>query len=281
MGAPARWARSASGPSGSRRGVPPSGGIAWAQRVASRGLPRRADGQHLAVGGPADQLRGGVAPPREPTGGAAVDRRDEHLRRPLARRRPRHRRAVGRDPGPGHRHAVGREPVGAAAADRRGPHVVFRDEDERVAVQMGVAEVAGGHGETVARSPDRPAARRRWFSDERDFSSRRSPRLSGARGRCRRPPHRSRHPRARLLGRRGRVGRRVGHRPHRQPPTRQPHSAAPRTPGTHPAGAPHSRQRLHSRQRPRPGSAPDPAASPGATARPAPPVRHRRSGTAP
>ena len=128
-------------------------------RVASRRLARRADDQHLALGGPTDQLRGGVAPPGEPPRGAAVDRRDEHLRRLLAGRRPRHEGAVGRDPGPGHRHAVGREPVGAAPADRRGPHVVLRDQDERVAVQMGVAEVARGHAETVARrSTDRHRA---------------------------------------------------------------------------------------------------------------------------
>ena len=73
---------------------------------------------------------------------------------PSRLRRPRDAGAVGRDAGRRHRHAVGGEPVGAAPGDRRGPDVVLGDEDECVAVQMGVAQVAAGHGETVARHPD-------------------------------------------------------------------------------------------------------------------------------
>ena len=135
-------------------------------RVAPRRLPRRAHRQHLALGRPADQLGGVVAPPGEPPRGAALDLRDEHLRRPLPRRRPRHEGAVGRDPGAGHRHPVGGEAVGAASVDRRRPQVVLGDEDERVAVEVGVAQVTRGHGETVARHPDDSAP---WISCESDF----------------------------------------------------------------------------------------------------------------
>ena len=118
--------------------------------VAPRRLPGRADGQHVAVGGPADQPGRVVAPPGEPARAPAVDRGDEDLGRRLPRRRPRHPGAVRGEAGPRHRHVVGREAVGPPSADRGGPHVVLRDEDERVAVQVRMAQVAGGHVETVA-----------------------------------------------------------------------------------------------------------------------------------
>ncbi len=67
----------------SRRGVPPAGGIAYAQRAPRGGLPGRAHRQHLAVGRPAERLPARVTPVRQPARAAAVD---------VARRRPPARR---------------------------------------------------------------------------------------------------------------------------------------------------------------------------------------------
>ncbi|GAA3108084.1 hypothetical protein GCM10017687_20300 [Streptomyces echinatus] len=111
--------------------------------VPEAGPAVRAEREHPPVRQPAVHPRAAVAPVRQAFGGAALDGGDVHFRGAVPGGGPGEVSAVGRYPGPVHRHVVGADPPGPAAVERREPDVVLGDEGHQVAVQMGVTEIGG------------------------------------------------------------------------------------------------------------------------------------------
>ena len=107
------------------------------------GLVRRGGDQDPAVGGPAQDRGRRAPPPGQPPGGPALDVHRVGLAVPVAGGGPGHGPAVRGEPRVLDRRAVVGQPPGAAAVDRREPHVVGGHEGDQVGTDVGVAQV--GH----------------------------------------------------------------------------------------------------------------------------------------
>jgi len=101
--------------------------------------------EHFAIAIPAHDIRA-VAVPGEPLRQPAAEGHHVGLGRPFVRSAERDPASVGRDGRRGFGPGMGREALRVAAREAGAPQVAFSDEDDRVTVYGGLAEIGGERG---------------------------------------------------------------------------------------------------------------------------------------
>ncbi len=107
------------------------------------GLGARAEGQHLAAGGPPAHPGQLITPVSKAAGPLAVHPGQVHLGRPIPPAGPGHPVSIAGKPRAGRFGAVRGQAPRPAAVQRRQPHIVLGHEGEQITVKMGKTEVPG------------------------------------------------------------------------------------------------------------------------------------------